>query len=195
MGGVASIFSAFGLSASAGLNAYLPLLIVAVCARLEVFKLDTSFDWLTSWWSIGVLVVLLIVETVADKVPAVDTINNIINTIIRPVAGAILFAASANVITDVSPLISGILGLLVAGSVHAVKTVSRPVMTATTAGTANPVVSVIEDVVAAVTSLLAVLLPAVVMVLGVTGIVIFLWYRLRKIERDNAARNSGVGGA
>src|SRR5262245_43558314 len=104
MAGVASIFSAFGLSASAGLNAYLPLLIVSVCAKLNVFKLDASFDWLTSWWAIGVLVVLLIIETVADKVPAVDTVNNIINTIIRPVAGAILFAASANVITDVSPV-------------------------------------------------------------------------------------------
>jgi hypothetical protein len=193
MGGVASIFSAFGLSASAGLNAYLPLLIVAVCAKLEWFKLEAPFDALTSWWAIGVLVVLLIVETVADKVPAVDTINNIINTIIRPAAGAILFAASANIVTDISPVISVVLGLLVAGSVHAVKTVSRPVMTATTAGTANPVVSVIEDIVAAVTSLLAVLLPWLVMVIGVTGIVIYLWYRLRKIERENAARNSGVG--
>jgi hypothetical protein len=192
MGGVASVFSAFGLSASAGLNAYLPLLIVAVCGKLELFKLEKPFDALTSWWSIGVLIVLLIVETVADKVPAVDTINNIINTIIRPTAGAILFAASANVITDVSPVISIVLGLLVAGGVHAAKTVSRPVMTAATAGTANPVVSVIEDVLAGITSLLAVLLPGLVMVIAVTGIVFFLWWRLRRIERQNAVNNSGA---
>ena len=130
------IFSAFGLSASAGLNAYLPLLIVAVCAKLEVIKLNAPFDALTSWWAIGVLVVLLIVEMFVDKIPAVDTINNIIQTIIRPAAGALLFAASANVVTDLSPVISIILGLIVAGGVHAAKSIARPVVTATTAGAA-----------------------------------------------------------
>jgi len=192
MGSVVSVFSAFGLSASAGLNAYLPLLIVAIAGKLNWIKLDKPFDALTSWWTIGVLIVLLIVEMVADKVPAVDTVNNLINTFIRPTAGAILFAASANVITNVSPVISIILGLLVAGGVHAAKTVSRPVITAATAGTANPIVSVLEDILAAVTSLLAVLLPWMVMLMAVTGIVVFLWWRLRRIERQNAARNSGV---
>jgi hypothetical protein len=188
MGGIASVFSAFGLSASAGLNAYLPLLIVAVCGKLGLFTLHEPFDALTSWWAIGILIVLLIVETVADKVPAVDTVNNIINTFIRPVAGAILFAASANVITNISPAVSVILGLLVAGSVHAAKTISRPVMTAATGGVANPIVSVIEDVFAAITSLLAVLIPWMVMLVAVTGIVLFLWWRLRRIERQNAAK-------
>ena len=195
MGSAVSVFSAFGLSASAGLNAYLPLLIVAICGKLEIFKLEKPFDALTSWWTIGVLIVLLIIEMVADKIPAVDTINNLINTIIRPAAGAILFAASANVITNVSPVISIILGLLVAGGVHAAKTISRPVITAATAGTANPVVSVLEDILAGITSLLAVLLPWMVMVIAVTGIVLFLWWRLRRIERQNAARGSGINSA
>jgi hypothetical protein len=190
MGAVASIFSAFGLSASAGLNAYLPLLIVAVCGKLGVFTLHEPFDALTSWWAIGVLIVLLIVETIADKIPAVDTINNIINTVIRPVAGAILFAASANVVTNISPALSIILGLLVAGGVHAAKTISRPVVTAASGGVANPVVSVIEDVFAGITSLLAVLIPWMVMLMGVTGIVMFLWWRLRRIERQNAMNRS-----
>ena len=182
------IFSAFGLSASAGLNAYLPLLIVAVCAKLEVIKLNAPFDALTSWWAIGVLVVLLIVEMFVDKIPAVDTINNIIQTIIRPAAGALLFAASANVVTDLSPVISIILGLIVAGGVHAAKSIARPVVTATTAGAGNPVISVVEDVVAGITSLLAVLLPWLVMVIGVTGIVMFLWWQLRRIEQQTPAR-------
>lgn len=181
------IFSAFGLSASAGLNAYLPLLIVAVCARLGAFTLQEPFDAMTSWWVIGVLVVLLIIEIVVDKIPAADTINDVINTLIRPAAGAILFAASANIITDISPVLSVILGILVAGSVHAVKATTRPVVTATTAGVGNPVVSTIEDVVAAVTSLLAVLLPWMVMLVAVIGIVIFLRWRLKRIERRKAA--------
>jgi len=180
------IFSAFGLSASAGLNAYLPLLIVAICGRLNLIKLHAPFDALSSWWAIGALVALLLVETLVDKIPAVDTINNVINTIIRPAAGAVLFAASANVVTDLSPVISIVLGIVVAGSVHAVKTVARPVVTAATAGVGNPVVSVVEDVVAGITSLLAVLLPGLVMLVGVTGIVGFLWWRLRRIQQQTS---------
>jgi hypothetical protein len=177
------IFSAFGLSASAGLNAYLPLLIVAVTARLGVFSLNEPFDVMTSWWVIGVLIALTIVEILVDKIPAADTVNDVIGTVIRPAAGAVLFAASANVITDISPVLSIILGLLVAGSVHAVKATARPVVTATTAGTGNLVVSTVEDVVSAVTALLAVLLPWLVMLIAVIGIVMFLCWRIRRAER------------
>jgi len=180
------IFTAFGLSASAGLNAYLPLLIVAVCAKLNVFKLQEPFDVMTSWWVIGVLAVLLIVEMFVDKVPAADTVNDIINTVIRPAAGAILFAASANIVTDINPVLSVILGLLVSGSVHAVKATARPVVTATTAGIGNPVVSTIEDIVSGITSLVAILLPWLVLLIATSGIVLVLWWRLRRLERQAA---------
>jgi hypothetical protein len=178
------IFTAFGLSASAGLNAYLPLLIVAVCARLNIFKLQEPFDVMTNWWVIGVLAVLLVIEMLVDKIPAVDTVNDIINTLIRPAAGAVLFAASANIVTDVSPVISIILGLLVAGGVHAAKATARPVLTATTAGVANPLVSTAEDVVSGVTSLVAILIPWLVLLIGTAGIVLFLWWRLRRLDRQ-----------
>jgi uncharacterized protein DUF4126 len=188
MAGLTSIFSAFGLSASAGLNAYLPLLIVSVAAKLGVFKLEAPFDIMTSWWVIGVLVVLLLIEMFVDKIPAVDTVNDVINTIVRPVAGAILFAASANIITNLSPIISIILGLLMAGSVHVAKATVRPVVTATTAGVGNPVLSTVEDLVAAVTSLLAVLLPGLILLVAAMGIVVFLWWRMRRISRQDAMK-------
>jgi hypothetical protein len=178
------IFTAFGLSASAGLNAYMPLLIVAICARLNIFKLQAPFDVMESWWVIGVLAVLLVIEMLVDKIPAVDTVNDIINTLIRPAAGAVLFAASANIVTDVSPVISIILGLLVAGGVHAAKATARPVLTATTAGVANPLVSTAEDVVSGVTSLVAILIPWLVLLIGTAGIVLFLWWRLRRLDRQ-----------
>jgi hypothetical protein len=178
-----SIFSAFGLSASAGLNAYLPLLIVALCARFDLFTLNEPFEAMTSWWVIGVLAVLLIVEVLVDKVPAVDTVNDIVQTLVRPTAGAILFAASANVINDVSPVLSIVLGLLVSGGVHTAKTLARPVVTTTTVGLGNPVVSTVEDVISGVTALLAVLLPWLVVLVAVIGIVLFLWWRMRRAER------------
>lgn len=189
MAGLTSVFSAFGLSASAGLNAYLPLLIVAITARLGVFRLNEPFDVMTSWWVIGVLSVLTLIEIFVDKIPAVDSINDVINTIIRPVAGAVLFAASSNVITEVSPVLSIILGLLVAGGVHVAKATARPMVTATTGGMGNPVISTAEDVLAAITSLLAVLLPGLILLLATLGLVMFLWWRLRRISRQETMRS------
>jgi hypothetical protein len=92
-----------------------------------------------------VLAVLVLVEAVADKVPAVDHVNDTIQTFIRPTAGAIVFAASAGSVTEVSPVLSLICGLLVAGTVHTVKSVAvRPLITASTAGMGDPIVSTAE---------------------------------------------------
>jgi hypothetical protein len=159
------IGAAFGLAGSAGLNAYIPLLIVAVAARYPLadplLKLSAPYDILTNPWIIFLLSVLLIIEMLVDKIPAVDTLNDGIQTFIRPAAGAVLFAASANVITDISPIITLAAGLLVAGGVHTTKAVTRPMITAATAGTGNWAVSLVEDVVAFFTSILALLLPII----------------------------------
>lgn len=164
---VLGIFSAFGLSASAGLNAYIPLLVVALLARFtNLLKLQQPWDALSSWWIIGLLVVLSLIEFFADKAPAVNHINDIIQTLIRPAAGAIVFAASADVITEVSPILSLACGLLVAGGVHAIKsTIVRPAVTATTAGAGNLPVSIAEDVTSTVVSLVSVIVPILVVVL------------------------------
>ena len=161
------IFSAFGLSASAGLNAYIPLLVVALLARFtNLMKLQQPWDALASWWIIGLLVVLSLIEFFADKAPAVNHINDIIQTFIRPTAGAIVFAASANVLTEVSPILSLACGLIVAGSVQAVKSAMiRPAVTATTAGAGKVPVSVLEDVVSTIVSVLSVLVPILVVVI------------------------------
>jgi hypothetical protein len=152
------IGAAFGLSTSAGLNAYIPLLIVAIVARFtDLINLGAPYDTLESPWVIGILVVLLVIEMLVDKVPAVDTINDIVQTIVRPAAGALLFAANANVVTEMSPVLAIIAGILLAGTVHATKSVARPAITASTAGTGNWFVSMVEDVIAFVMSILSVI--------------------------------------
>lgn len=175
---ITGLSAAFGLSGSAGLNAYIPLLLVALAARFPMsdplVKLQPPYDLLGSWWAIGLLAVLLVIEIVADKIPAVDTVNDGINTIIRPAAGAILFAGSANVITDIHPILALGAGLLVAGGVHATKMAARPVVTVTTAGVGNPIVSAIEDVVAFVVSLLAIVLPVIAALLMAAFIILVI---------------------
>lgn len=179
------IFSAFGLSASAGLNAYIPLFTIAIIARFtDWFHLSPPFDTLTNPWIIVLLGVLIIIEFLADKVPAVNHVNDVIQTFIRPAAGAVAFAAAAGVLTNVSPVISLGCGLLVAGGVHAVKSaVIRPVVTATTGGAGNIPVSILEDVVATVTSILAMLLPVFVAVFFILTISLIGWYFFKRQAR------------
>lgn len=180
------ILAAFGLSASAGLNAYIPLLVVSLLARFtNLITLSEPWGVLESWWIIGVLIVLSLIEFFADKIPAVNHINDIIQTFIRPAAGAILFAASAKVITEIHPIISIAAGLLVAGSVHVVKAVAvRPAITATTGGMADVPVSILEDVVSTTLSVLSVVLPIVVGIILLLLAIWVIWWLTRRTLRQ-----------
>jgi hypothetical protein len=180
------IFTAFGLSASAGLNAYIPLLIVGLLGHYtDLIKLNSPWDTLASPWIILMLCVLVIIEMLADKVPAVNHINDLIQTFIRPAAGAVAFAASANVVTDVSPVLALAAGLLVAGTVHVAKAGAlRPMVTATTGGAGNVPVSIAEDIVSTVLSIVAIILPILVGTLLVV-LAAFLIYWLYKRSNRN----------
>jgi len=186
---VGGILAAFGLSASAGLNAYIPLLIVSLVAKFTpLIKLADIWEPLTSWWIIGLLIVLSLVEFFADKVPAVNHINDIIQSFIRPTAGAILFAASAQAVTEIHPVLSIASGLLMAGGVHAVKSlVVRPIVTATTAGAANAPVSMLEDVASTAVSALSILLPILGIIVLVIMAVIIIWWVVARSKKRKAA--------
>lgn len=183
------VFTAFGLSASAGLNAYIPLLVVGVIAHYtDWFTLNAPWNVLANPWVLIVLGILVIIEMLADKIPAVNHINDAIQTFIRPAAGAIAFAASAKVITDVHPVLALICGLLVAGSVHVVKAGAvRPVVTATTGGVGNVPVSIAEDIFSTVMSVLAIVIPVMVAVILVLSIVLFIWWRQHRRVKVNKA--------
>ncbi|MGA9533039.1 MAG: DUF4126 domain-containing protein [Anaerolineales bacterium] len=184
---LSGVLSAFGLSASAGLNAYVPLLIVSLVARYTNWvQLSPSWDALTSWWVIGALLVLGTVEFFADKVPAVNHINDLIQTFVRPTAGAILFAANTSTVSEVNPVLAVIAGLLLAGGVHAAKAAAvRPAVTATTGGAGNVLVSIAEDIVATVLSILAIVLPVIIaaLIVVLTALVVWLlWRRARRLQ-------------
>jgi len=180
-----NILSAFGLSASAGLNAYIPLLIVALVARFtNLIELSSPWDALASWWVIGVLAFLSIVEFFADKIPAVNHINDLIQTFIRPAAGAILFAASAQVITDINPILSMVIGLLISGGVHTAKSAAvRPAVTATTGGIGNVPVSILEDFLSTMISFLSIVVPVFLAIFMILFAVWVFW-RIGRRHRD-----------
>jgi hypothetical protein len=180
------IFTAFGLSASAGLNAYIPLLLVGLLARYtDLMHLNAPWDTLSNPWIILMMCFLVIIEMLADKIPAVNHLNDLIQTLIRPAAGAIAFAASANVLTNISPVLALACGLLVAGSVHVAKSAAvRPMVTATTGGVGNIPVSIAEDIISTVLSILAVLLPILVGTLMVVLAAFIIWWLYRRANRE-----------
>ena len=165
--------------------------MVSLLAKFTtLIELAKPWDALESWWTIGVLGVLVVIEAIADKVPVVDHINDAIQTFIRPTAGAILFAASAKSITEIHPVLSLICGLLVAGSVHAAKSVvARPMVDVATAGVGTPVVSTLEDVFATIVSVLSILVPIlmVIIVFLTIWLIASLFNRRRKPKASESA--------
>jgi hypothetical protein len=182
---LSGIFSAFGLSASAGLNAYIPLLVVALLGRYTtMIHLTSPWDTLTNGWIIALLIVLSTIEFFADKVPLVNHVNDVVQTFVRPAAGAIVFAASTQVITNIHPVIALAAGLLIAGTVHIAKAGAlRPAVTGITGGVANVAVSTAEDIVAVVISIISIVVPLIIGIIFIPLIAWVIWMIWRRSNR------------
>ncbi len=178
------LLTSIGLALPAGLNAYIPLLAVSIAGRAGLLTLAAPYDLISEWWAMALIAVLLVVEIVADKLPAVDHVNDVIQTVIRPAAGGLVAVASPGAATDVSPVLLIALGILLAGGVHVAKATTRPAVNASTAGVGGPVASVVEDVVALVTSVAAVLAP----ILVVAAAALFGWLLWALPRRGGRAR-------
>ncbi|HET8768376.1 MAG TPA: DUF4126 domain-containing protein [Pedococcus sp.] len=182
-----------GLSAAAGLNAYIPFLIVALVARFtDVITLPQSYAWIESWWAIGIGAVLLLAEVVLDKVPAVDSVNDAIQTFIRPSMGGLIFAATSaasdldhSTWMTTHPFVGVVLGIVFSGLVHTGKMAARPAINAGTLGFGAPVVSTVEDGASFGISLVAVFLPVLVIVVLIvlTWLLVWLWLTVRRRRR------------
>jgi len=184
-----------GLAASAGLNAYIPLLVMGLLARFtDLIDLPSGWTWLSHGWVLVILAILLAVEVVADKVPVVDHINDVVQTVVRPTAGGLAFGAgSASQTVTVSDPASFFgshqwvpvaAGVLIALSVHGVKAAARPVVNVSTAGFGAPVVSTIEDIGSVLLSVLAILMP----VLVVVGLGLLVWGAVAIVRRRRRKR-------
>lgn len=181
-----------GLSAAAGLNAWIPLLVVGVLGRYtEVVTLPESSRWLESGWVLGIGALLLAAEVVLDKVPGVDHLNDLVQTLVRPAVGGAIFAATAAAEqADASSWmqehqwVGWALGIVVAGLVHAAKAGARPVVNVATVGVGTPVVSALEDATSLGMSLIAVFFP----VLVVAALLLLAWAGYALLRRARRRR-------
>jgi uncharacterized membrane protein len=193
------VVAGVGLAACCGLRAFLPPLVIGLSARLGVaelilgpgFELEGSFAWMQSTPALVVFGSAVVLELLADKVPWVDHALDTVQTVVRPVSGALVFAAT---LTELEPLPAAVVGLLVGGSlaggVHLAKAKTRLMSTASTGGLASPILSLIEDFVALVGSLLAILAGVVVAAILFALVVIGGRWVLRR--RRLAAPASGT---
>ena len=170
------LLTGLGLSTAAGLNAYIPMLMLGVLGRFtDMVNLPQGWNWLENGWVLLIVAVLLTVEIVADKIPALDSINDSVQTFVRPAAGGIVFgsgtAAQTAAVTDPGEWaksggwIPVAIGVVVALVVSLTKTAVRPAANVATAGVAAPVLSTLEDVTSFGLVLVALLIPVLVLVI------------------------------
>ena len=174
-----------GLASATGLRTFLPLLMLALAAKFEMFgvRLIDQMDWLVSWPAIAALATATVAEFAGDKVPAIDHGLNAIGYVTRPIAGAV---AAGSVFWNVDPSAAAIAGLIVGApaalAFNAAQTGVRVGSTATTGGLGNPLVSLVEDVLAFLTVIVAFLAPILIpIVMILLAIVVF---RLARRIRD-----------
>jgi Domain of unknown function (DUF4126) len=191
---VLELLTGVGLAASAGLNAYIPLVLIGMLGRYtDLITLPPTWHWLQNGWVLTILVMLLVIEFIADKIPLVDHVNDMVQTLIRPTAGGLAFgAASTSQTVTVSdpgsfftsnqwvPIFAGV---VISFIVHSMKAAARPVVNASTAGFGAPVASTIEDIISASMSLIAIILPFLIIVFIIVLAVVFVRLRRRRRRR------------
>ena len=184
------VLTGTGLAFAAGLNAYIPLLLLGLGGRfLDVVQLPSGWTWLENEWVLGILAVLLVIEFFADKIPAVDSVNDVIQTVVRPASGGIVFGSGAAsetaAVADPAEFFTSnqwvpiVTGVVIALLVHGAKTAVRPALNVATFGIAAPVLSFIEDASSVLLSVFALLVPILVVV-AVGGLVTLFVVLVRK---------------
>jgi hypothetical protein len=176
-----AVGTGIGLSSIAGVRAYVPLVLVGLFARLGLFTLPAPFDLLENWLIIGVLLVLTLLESGLDKIPALDPVLNFVQTPVRIVAGAMLFSAALEAGLDVEAIPELVVGGVLAGLVAVSKVILRPSPKAASVGVSMTFLSALEDIVALLGGLTAVLLPLVP--LAFVAFLLFFFLRVKRRRR------------
>ena len=177
-----------GLGFTSGINAYFPLLVAAIATNPRVqawLHISTNRDlsFLSQDWVIAALVVLIILDFFADKVPGVSGLWNGVHTIIRPVTGALASGTMAPSDYPAWLVVFLVLGAALATMSHTTKIVTRTTASAATAGAATPVISVLEDIGAVVVVIVAFVVPLLMFFLALILMALFIWFAPRLLRQ------------
>ena len=161
-----SICLGIGLSAACGFRVFVPLLVMSIAALSGHLHLAHGFEWIGSYPALIAFSVATGLEIAGYYIPWLDHLLDTIATPAAVIAGTIV---TASVVHDMSPMVRWTLAVIAgggaAGLVQGTTVAARGASLMTTGGLANPVVSTLELAGSVVTSVLAVLLPVVGIVL------------------------------
>lgn len=193
------------LAASAGLNAWMPLFVLGMADRfLPAVELPSAWMWLSSDLALWIIGGLLVLEIVADKIPALDSINDVIQSVLRPASGGIAFGAGTGAQTvavdDPSSFFSEnawvpvVVGIGIALVVHVAKATVRVAANTVTGGLAAPALSTAEDAASFSLAAAAIIVPivAALLLIGLIVAVVVLTRRWRR-RRTSRAEQAPAG--
>ncbi|SDB41427.1 protein of unknown function [Flavobacteriaceae bacterium MAR_2010_188] len=179
---IISIALGIGLSASVGFRIFVPLLALSAASYFGLWELNESWQWIGSLTSLVTFGIATLLEIAAYMIPFVD---NLLDTIAIPLASVAGTAVMVSTVADLSPVVTWALAIIAGGgTAAAIKgTVggARLTSSASTAGLANPVISVVESLSSIAIAIISIFLPIVAIILA--AIIIYFLFRLyRKIK-------------
>jgi hypothetical protein len=163
---------AMGSAWLSGINLYATVATLGLLQRFHVVKMPGDLGYLSHSWVIGAALALYAIEFIADKVPAVDSVWDVVHTFIRIPAGAILAATAFAHFDPAVQVVALLMGGTLALSSHGTKTATRLTANTSPEPFSNIFLSLFEDAIAIGGSLLMALHPAVILVVVVVALIV-----------------------
>lgn len=182
-----SVIVGIGLSAACGFRVFVPMLGISIAALSGHLHLAPGFEWMSSWPAVLAFSVATLLEIAAYYIPWVDHLMDVLTTPAAIVAGTI---ATASMVSDVSPFLKWSLAIIagggVSGLIQAGTVALRAGSTGTTGGLANPLVSTGEMIGSVATTIFAIVLPVICLI--VVGLICYMLIRtLKRMARRKAS--------
>jgi hypothetical protein len=171
-----TISLALGSAWTSGINLYATVSVLGLLQKFSAIKLPGGLDVLDNWWIIGIAGGLYLVEFVADKVPYVDSVWDVIHTFIRVPAGAVVAYAATSETEPAVMIGATLLGGGLALSSHGTKAALRAGANMSPEPVSNWVLSIVEDIIAVVGTILAVIAPFLIAIVLIIFVIFFLWF-------------------
>lgn len=178
----ATLTLAMGSAWTSGLNLYATVSTLGLIQRVGGAKLPGGLDVLDNWWIIGVALGLYFIEFFADKMPYLDNIWDVIHTFIRVPAGATVAYAATFDLPPAVYIPAFLIGGGLAFSSHGTKAAIRMGANLSPEPVSNWVLSIIEDVTAFITTLLAVFAPITAAILLSIFVIFFVWFSPKAVH-------------
>lgn len=188
---------ALGSAWTSGINLYATVFVLGLFQKIGLAKLPGGLDVLDNWWIVGIAGFLYLIEFVADKVPYVDSVWDVVHTFIRVPAGALLAYAAVGDLEPTTQALAFLFGGGVALSSHGTKATARAFANLSPEPVSNWFLSIVEDIIAFAGAILAIFAPLIIGVVVLIFLVIFVLIlprvarTLRKMFRAVAALFGG----